>query len=215
MPKHVMHLVTTGKQPLDQLVSKLASCPPDVIDTIHIREKSRSAKEIFEWYTTLRSALPKTHIFVNDRLDAAAAAGAPGVQLGYTSLPPRLARAILPASTLIGLSVHSAEEAARAHSEGADYILYGHIFATGSKAGVEPRGIEALAAVAEAARVPVIAIGGIEPGNVEEVLSSGCAGIAVMSGILGHEDPAGQALRYRERLDGSRHTPRIAFHGNE
>ncbi|WP_409345506.1 thiamine phosphate synthase [Paenibacillus sp. MBLB4367] len=211
MSTHVLHLITTGKQTLEEVTARLSHCPPNCIDALHIREKSRSAKEILDWYNKLRTALPGTAIYVNDRLDAAAAVAAPGVQLGYTSLPPYLARTIMPQGTRIGLSVHSLDEAARARAEGADYILFGHIFATGSKEGLAPRGLEALAAVVNAAEAPVIAIGGIEPGNVEDVLSTGCAGIAVLSGILAHDDPAGQTLRYREKLDGSRYTPKIAF----
>lgn len=209
--KHELHVITTGKQELSELAGILTHCPTGLIDVLHLREKQRGARELAQWYETLAPLLPKSAVYINDRVDAALAAGAPGVQLGYTSLDARQSRRLLPAGVRIGCSVHSLEEAEQAVEAGADYVLYGHIFASGSKPGLEPRGLEALAAIVEACPLPVIAIGGMEPERMESVLATGCAGAAVLSSILLHPRPAEQIVRFREAIDRTHHIPRRRF----
>ncbi|WP_248924797.1 thiamine phosphate synthase [Paenibacillus hamazuiensis] len=211
MRKHALHLVTTGRQELEETLAVLSRCDSALIDVVHIREKHRTARDIMRWHHALAEALPHTRIYINDRVDAAAAVDAPGVQLGYASVPPATARRMLVAGTRIGRSVHSAAEAEEAQAAGADFVIFGHVYATGSKEGLAPRGPEALADVVRAVDVPVIAIGGIEPDKVGEVLSTGAAGIAVMSSVFFHADPGRQAALFRAALDSSTHTPRRLF----
>ena len=91
---------------------------------------------------------------------------------------------------VVGVSVHSAEEASRAERLGASYITAGHIFATDCKKGIPPRGIGFLSGVCKAVDIPVYAIGGITPGNAADVLNAGAAGICVMSSLMQTDDPA-------------------------
>jgi thiazole tautomerase (transcriptional regulator TenI) len=208
MSLQTLHLITTAKQELEEVVTVVSSCPSEWIDVLHIREKHRSARELLLWYTTLQTLLPQTRIYINDRLDVAAAVKAPGVQLGYNSLPLPFARAVLPAQTIIGCSAHSVADAVQAHQDGAAYIIYGHIYETSSKMGLEPRGVAALAQVVAASSLPVIAIGGIEPTRVDAVLATGCAGIAVLSAFFLHPTPREQLQRFREALDACTTNPR-------
>jgi thiazole tautomerase (transcriptional regulator TenI) len=201
MSSLALHLVTTAKQELDQVASIIAQCPSAWIDVLHIREKHRSARELLLWYMTLQALLPQTRIYINDRLDVAAAVHAPGVQLGYSSLPLPLARGFLSAQTVIGCSAHSIAETVQAHKDGADYVIYGHIYPSSSKAGLAPKGVAALAQVVAASPLPVIAIGGMEPAKVGEVMATGCAGIAVLSAFFLHPAPVEQLKRFREELD--------------
>ncbi|GAA4862111.1 thiamine phosphate synthase [Paenibacillus vulneris] len=212
MNKHALHVMTTGKQQLSEVADILRQCPTECIDVLHIREKTRGAREITEWYAQLQPLLKANTVFINDRLDAALAVQAPGVQLAYNSLSVSQSRHILPPAARIGCSVHSVQEAVDAAQQGADYVLFGHIYESNSKPGLAPRGIKALAEVVDACPVPVIAIGGIEPDLVEEVLSTGCAGIAVLSSVLLHPQPAGQIVRFREAIDRTHHIPRSGFH---
>jgi thiazole tautomerase (transcriptional regulator TenI) len=211
MRSHALHIITTGRQELETVAAIVRTFPSSAVDVLHIREKHRSAQEVMLWHDTLSELLPDTVICINDRVDAAYAACAKAVQLGYTAIPPLTARKLLGPDVRIGRSIHSRAEAAEAAAIGADFALFGHIYATGSKDGVEPRGLPALAEVVQAADIPVIAIGGITPANTADVLSTGCAGIAVMSSILGHDDPADQVSRYREALDASPTTIRRRF----
>ncbi|WP_282936795.1 thiamine phosphate synthase [Paenibacillus sp. RC67] len=212
MRKHALHVMTTGKQPLSEVANILRHCPTQAIDVLHIREKALGAKEITEWFASLQPLFRESAVYINDRLDAALAVQAPGVQLAYNSLSVSDSRRILPAAARIGCSVHSVKEALTAAREGADYVLFGHIFESNSKPGLPPRGVKALTEVVNACNLPVIAIGGIEPDNVEEVLSTGCAGIAVLSSVLLHTEPASQIRRFREAIDRTHHIPRSGFH---
>lgn len=220
MRKHALHVITTGGQSLDEAAHALRSCRTEMIDALHIREKHLGARELMHWADTIGPLIPNTALIINDRLDVALASHAQGVQLTGSSLTPSQARSVAthslktassPTKLLLGCSVHSPEEAARAADLGADYVLFGHIFPTGSKPGLAPRGLQALRHTVEASSVPVIAIGGITPDNTDDVLAAGCAGIAVLSSILAHRDPAGQTERYREALDRSPYTPRKPF----
>jgi thiazole tautomerase (transcriptional regulator TenI) len=214
MNRHALLLITTGKQELGEAAAIAGSLPQGLADALFIREKHRGAREVAEWYDTLRRSAPDLPVFINDRLDAAAAVGAPGVQLGYSSLPPQAARRILAPGTRIGVSVHSPEEAAAVSLEGAaDYVLFGHIYATASKAGLAPRGPEALRKVVAASAIPVIAIGGIGPEHVHEVLATGCAGIAVLSGVLLYTTPAERLRQYREAMASSPFCPKVSWQG--
>ncbi|MEI7024886.1 thiamine phosphate synthase [Paenibacillus sp. y28] len=202
MIRHRLHIITTGAQELDQVASILRNCPLELLDSIHIREKHRTARELLQWCTALRALLPgQVSLRLNDRLDVAAAIRTDSVQLAYHSLPPEMARQILPAGLRICCSVHSPEEARQAEAAGADELLFGHIYATDSKAGVVPRGLEALRGVVSAVRIPVTAIGGIRPEHVPDVLDAGAEGIAVLSSVLLHKDPAGQIRAYRAALE--------------
>ena len=102
---------------------------------------------------------------------------------------------------LIGASVHSPSEAAKAETDGADWITFGHFFPTGSHPSEPCRDIAELKIVADAASIPVIAIGGIGVDQVGAVLEAGAGGIAVISAILDAPDPGRAAAELRSALD--------------
>lgn len=100
---------------------------------------------------------------------------------------------------VIGVSCHSPEEAAAAEKHGATYISVGHIFDTDCKKGVPGRGLVFLEEVCKAAAIPVYAIGGISPENIETVRHAGAAGACIMSGLMRCEDPAGYLNLLQEK----------------
>ena len=109
------------------------------------------------------------------------------------------ARDVLGPNVLVGRSVHSVESA-RA-SDGADYLIAGHVFATGSKPGMPPIGLDGFAAIVRASPVPVIAIGGIDRCNARQIIAAGAKGVAVMSAINQSEDPKTEAAAIKRELD--------------
>jgi thiamine-phosphate pyrophosphorylase len=177
---------------LDVVQRVLAAGAP----AIQLRAKAAGAGAQIELARALREATRQAGalFFVNDRVDVALAVGADGAHLGDDDLPLGAARAIVPPGFLLGRSVDTPAEARAAVREGADYLGAGPVFPTTSKADagavLGPAGIREIAA---ATVLPTVAIGGIEPGNVDQVFATGAAGVAVIRGVLQAPDPAGAA----------------------
>ena len=133
-------------------------------------------------------------VTVHDDIEAAVATGAAGVHL-RSGGDPRAARARLPGA-LIGVSAHSAQEAASLLRAGADYVTASPVFLTASKPGYGPAlGIAALAAIITQASGPVVALGGITPENAALCRAAGAQGIAVMGEIMRAADPQATVAR--------------------
>ncbi|MGG1661207.1 thiamine phosphate synthase [Brevibacillus sp. NRS-1366] len=196
-----LHVITNGRQSLEQVLAMAEAALAGGMDYLHIREKQRTARECMDWVKALSHVLPVDRIIVNDRADVASASNCRGAHLAYHSLAPNEARQVLKDHQWIGRSVHSIAEAEEAVRNGADYLLYGHIFPSGSKPGVPPRGTNELIKLTDLVSVPVIGLGGITPDRAGEVISAGCAGIAVLSGITDALDVKRAALAYREALN--------------
>lgn len=143
-------------------------------------------------------------LLVNDRVDVAGCAGAHGVQLGQRSIPVASARSLLGAGAVIGVSVHSAEEARAAFEadgapgvRGPDFLLAGTLFETPSHPGRPGAGTGLLAEVARAAPgIPVVGIGGVRPERLPELRAAGAHGFAVLRGVWDTASPAGAVERY-------------------
>ena len=190
-----LHLISTGSiHPLDE-IKTFQSLQP-YTDQLHLREPNLSAAELLDLIDALLAqGYTSDQLTVHDRVDVAHVAGI-GVQLTRHSLRVRDVRRHFP-NLVIGKSVHSLAEALAAEAEGADRLLYGHIYSTASKPNVPPRGIDALKQVVTFTTKPVIAIGGITPECMPEIAATGATGIAVLSGILGQADPLGAIKRYQ------------------
>ena len=156
-----------------------------------LREKDLSPRELYPLALEMRQ-LSQTYgarLLINDRVDVALAVDADGVHLTTTSLPASIARRVLGPERLIGVSTHTLTEAQAAADEGADFLVFGPVFFTPSKAAYgEPVGLDALRAVQAAVNVPVLAIGGIKKANLDQVLAAGANGIAVISAIISADD---------------------------
>jgi thiamine-phosphate pyrophosphorylase len=168
------------------------------VDWIQIREKGRSGQELaaFTLEAQRRAAESSTgsesslKIIVNDRLDVVIANRSDGVHLGERSLPAAEAKRLLrnslpgqqpPKEILVGVSCHSVEAAQAAARDGADYIFFGPVFATPSKAAFgPPQGLRRLAEASASVSIPVLAIGGITLENAASCLASGASGIAAI-----------------------------------
>jgi thiamine-phosphate pyrophosphorylase len=146
----------------------------DGVDMIQVREKDLSARELLETVFRIRdlAAGSRTRILVNDRIDVALAAGIDGVHLPGDGVPPDIAR---PLVRLLGVSTHSVEEAIAAERARADFIVFGPVFESPGKTAV---GLDRLAEVASAVKLPVLAIGGMTLENSEAAMRAGAAGIA-------------------------------------
>jgi thiamine-phosphate pyrophosphorylase len=169
------------------LLRKVEATAAAGVDWIQIREKHLSGCELTELVQeALRVVAPAPRVLVNDRLDIAYAVRAGGVHLTQQSISVADTRKFvrergLPSSFLVGASTHSLDSARAAADSGADYIVFGPVFATPSKAGYgAPQGVERLAAVCRSVSIPVLAIGGITPENAGACAAAGAGGIAAI-----------------------------------
>ncbi len=157
------------------------------VHRVQIREKDLPTLELLELAREAVAARAKSaRLLLHDRLDVALAAGADGVHLGEQSLPvAALARwrnqGRAPADFLAGVSCHSLAAALEAERDGADYIFFGPVFATPSKAAWgPPQGVARLKEVCRRVRIPVLAIGGVALENAGECLAAGASGLAAI-----------------------------------
>lgn len=175
---------------------------------IQLREKDMPAREMVELGREIRTLTRAAGaaFIVNDRLDVALAVDADGLHIGQEDLPARVARKLLGPGKILGVSTGTVLEARQAVADGADYLGVGSIFATKSKGDAgEPIGLAGLKAIRAAVDVPIVAIGGIDAGNVAEVIAAGADGVAVVSAVIGAPDVAAAA---RELLSAVRRARR-------
>jgi thiamine-phosphate pyrophosphorylase len=169
-------------------------------DVIQLRDKTMGGSALMMQAREIRRLTKEAGklFIVNDRLDIALASGADGVHLGQEDMALADARALAPASFIIGVTVHDVNEAKEAERGGADYLGLSPIFSTGSKADAGAAcGLEMIKAVKKAVSVPVVAIGGIGPSNARDVLEAGADGLAVISAVVGQPDVAAAARRLK------------------
>jgi thiamine-phosphate pyrophosphorylase len=183
------------------LLTKIAAAAAAGVDWIQIREKDLPGgacvaltQAALRQVANAAGASRKARILVNDRLDVALAGGAGGVHLGEQSLPAAEVKRLLQwrapsLDFLVGVSCHSLEASQAAASAGADYIFFGPVFATPSKAAFgPPQGLERLAEVSRAVSIPVMAIGGITLEKAASCIHAGAAGLAAIRLFQDAED---------------------------
>jgi thiamine-phosphate pyrophosphorylase len=172
----------TDRRGTPDLMAAIARSLADGVDWIQIREKDLPGRDLLDLVRRALALAGTTKILVNGRTDVALIAGAAGVHLPAGSIPPRRWRAITPAGFAIGISCHTVEEIRAAEAEGADYAVFGPVFAPLSKGSdFPPRGLEELARAARAVRIPVLALGGVTRENTPACIAAGAAGIAGIS----------------------------------
>ena len=181
------------------------------VDVVQLREKSGDERAIVRAGRVFRRLCDAYDALciVNDRPDLAIACAADGVHLGQDDGDAAAARAFVGDDLLIGRSTHSPEQIENVSNDpseaaGADYIAVGPVYATPTKPEYAPVGTELVAYAARHANVPFFAIGGIDPGNVAEVVAAGAEGVAVVRAIRDAADPAEAARALRERVEAGR-----------
>jgi thiamine-phosphate diphosphorylase len=164
---------------------------------IQLRAKNLPPRDVFAMARAIATPIRRADclLIINDRADIALACGADGVHLGQDDLPLRAARQLM-AGKIVGISTHDAEQAREAESGGADYIGFGPMFGTATKAtGYSARGPKMLRAVRAAVSIPVVAIGGITEQNVRQVWAAGADSAAIISDILSAEHISDKVAR--------------------
>jgi thiamine-phosphate pyrophosphorylase len=182
---------------LDRDDEALARTLVSVAKILQVRIKPGDAADIVRVARMARGVCSEAGaaLVINDRIDIALAVGADGVHLGQTDLPLLDARALAGNRLAIGMSTHNPAQVREAYFGGADYIAYGPIFQTRTKANPDP--VQGLAALREAVLlaqgIPVVAIGGITPADARDIYSHGASSICAISAVNGAPDVAAAA----------------------
>ncbi len=188
----------TNGRPLVPLLQQVLTAG---VPAIQLRERDLSVRELLALAREVRAVTVSSgsQLLINDRIDVALALEGVGVHLRSNSLPLSVARRMLGAQRLLGISVHSVEEGLSAESQGADYIVLGPIYETPSKQMFgPPLGIHTLEKACMLVRIPIIGIGGVTAARAREMRRAGAFGAAVITAILGADDVASAT---RELLD--------------
>lgn len=157
---------------------------------VQLREKDVSSREFYDIAKKIKSITDKYNVplIINDRLDIALAAETTGIHIGQSDIPCRVAREILGNDKIIGVSVHTLEEALKAEEDGADYLGCGAVFSTSTKKDASDVSYEKLKEIKTRVKIPVVAIGGINEKNLGQLKGTNIDGVAIVSAILGKEN---------------------------
>ena len=178
----------TNGRPLVPLLQRVLTA---AVPTIQLRERDLSARALMTLAREVQAvtASRRSQLLINDRIDVALALEGVCVHLRSNSLPVTVARRLLGAQRLLGVSVHAVEEVMEAEAQGADYIVLGPIYETPSKQMFgPPLGIHTLEKACRLVRIPIIGIGGVTAARAHEMRRAGAFGVAVITAILGAAD---------------------------
>lgn len=162
------------------------------VKMVQLREKESSTREFIERAIRLKALLAPYHVplIINDRVDVALAADADGVHVGQSDMPYSLVKRLLPEGKIIGLSVENREQVLEANGYDVAYIAASPVFSTTTKTDtIVEWGLEGLQWIRSVSRHPLVAIGGIHPDNIASIFQAGADSVAVISAIIGADDP--------------------------
>lgn len=200
-----LYLVTDQGLMRDRpLADVVAEAVQGGVSCVQLREKQLGTREFLAQALILKALLAPQGIplVINDRIDIALACGADGVHLGQNDLPADEARKLLPPGVFIGWSVESMDDVRQSAALPVDYLGVSPVFSTPTKTDTkDPWGLEGLAVVRAATRLPLVAVGGIHAGNAREVLRAGADGLAVVSALCAADDPRAAAATLRSLCD--------------
>jgi len=186
----------TGKQTLyDQVEAALKGG----VTCVQLREKELDETAFLQEAKELCALCRRYGVpfLVNDNVEIAIACGADGIHVGQEDLAAGEVRRRVGENMILGVSVHTVEEAFQAVRDGADYLGLGAVFPTSTKTDVEQMPNETLRAICDAVDVPIVAIGGINRGNILRLAGSGVDGVALVSAIFSAEDIEGTCRELR------------------
>ena len=164
---------------------------------VQYRNKQGNSRELYEEALELRQICRASLFVVNDRVDIAIAVKADGVHLGQEDLPFSAAKKLLGTEKIIGLTVHSLEEALEAARLGASYLGVSPIFSTSTKPDAgPPSGLKLLSEIRKQVDLPLVAIGGINLSNAPEVINAGADGLCAISAVITQEDVCSEIMKF-------------------
>ncbi|MFT6924585.1 MAG: thiamine-phosphate pyrophosphorylase [Psychromonas sp.] len=199
-----LYLVTDDQQNIETLKRVVAEAVAGGVTMVQVREKQGDVRVFIERVLAVKAILQGTGVplIVNDRVDVALAVNADGVHLGQSDMPVEIARLLIGEDKLLGLSIENQQQLTEAASLPVDYLGLSAIFATPTKTNIKKQwGIEGLTDAVAQSALPIVAIGGINAENLDAVMASHVAGVALVSAICHAPSPRQAAMNLRCQME--------------
>lgn len=198
----VLYAITDEHLLKEDFTKKVEKALKSGVDIIQYRAKKKDAKDMIEEAIALKKLCIKYNVplIINDRIDIALAIDADGVHVGQEDIPVLYVRKLIGNNKILGLSTKNLNHVEEANKLPVDYIGFGSIFPTNTKENAKVAGLEKLKKAVEISLQPVIAIGGINENNIDEVLKTGCSGVAVVSAIFAGENIEENTKNLKEKI---------------
>jgi thiamine-phosphate pyrophosphorylase len=192
MSPYRLYLVTDDQQDLATLIHVVKEAVQGGVTMVQVREKSGDIQSFIKRAQAIKAVLVGTDValIINDRVDVALAVDADGVHLGQTDMPPLIARQLIGPNKLLGFSIETEQQLLEANQLPLDYIGLSAIFSTPTKTNIKNQwGLDGLRYALTKTKFPIVAIGGINHTNLDEIIKTGVDGVALVSAICHAEHP--------------------------
>ena len=199
-----LYLVTNRYQDsLESFLEKVETACRSGVTIIQLREKNLTTNQYYHLAKQVKEITDayQVSLIIDDRLDICLAVDAAGLHIGDDELPVSVARKVLGPDKILGVTAKTVERALEAETSGADYLGTGAIFPTTTKENAPITLISTLKTICQTVAIPVVAIGGLTSENIDQLIGTGIAGVAVVRDLMQAEDIEAKVHAFLTKLD--------------
>ena len=199
-----LYLVTNRYQDsLENFLEKVETACRSGVTIIQLREKNLTTNQYYQLAKQVKEITDayKVPLIIDDRLDICLAVDAAGLHIGDDELPVSVARKVLGPEKILGVTAKTVKRALEAETSGADYLGTGAIFPTTTKENAPITLISTLKTICQTVAIPVVAIGGLTSENIDQLIGTGIAGVAVVRDLMQAEDMEAKTQAFLTKLD--------------
>lgn len=199
-----LYLVTNRYQDsLESFLEKIETACRSGVTIVQLREKNLTTNQYYQLAKQVKEITDayQVPLIIDDRLDVCLAVDAAGLHIGDDELPVSVARKVLGPEKILGVTAKTVKRALEAEEEGADYLGTGAIFPTTTKENAPITLISTLKTICQTVAIPVVAIGGLTSENIDQLIGTGIAGVAVVRDLIQAEDIEAKAHAFLTKLD--------------
>ena len=199
-----LYLVTNRYQDsLENFLEKVETACRSGVTIVQLREKNFTTNQYYQLAKQVKEITDayQVPLIIDDRLDICLAVDAAGLHIGDDELPVSVARQVLGPEKILGVTAKTVERALEAEESGADYLGTGAIFPTTTKENAPITLISTLKTICQRVAIPVVAIGGLTSENIDQLIDTGIAGVAVVRDLMQAEDIEAKTQAFLTKLD--------------
>ena len=199
-----LYLVTNRYQDsMESFLEKIETACRSGVTIVQLREKNLTTNQYYQLAKQVKEITDayQVPLIIDDRLDVCLAVDAAGLHIGDDELPVSVARQVLGPDKILGVTAKTVERALEAEESGADYLGTGAIFPTTTKENAPITLISTLKTICQRVAIPVVAIGGLTSENIDQLIDTGIAGVAVVRDLMQAEDIEAKTKAFLTKLD--------------